>query len=104
MTRKTTTEITQIIKFHLAKDEISPRLVCKYAVKTDVDQSQIFNLQHFTLYLDCQNNHYEVDLLSISTFNPIPYSIWMKKNTQQKKLDNDHKKRPIPFNRKRKSN
>ena len=35
----------------------SPRLECKYAVKTDIDQSRINNLQHFPLYLDCKNNH-----------------------------------------------
>ena len=55
---------------------------CKYAVKTDIDQSQINNLQHFPLYLDCQNNHYEVDLLSTSTFKPIPYSHWIENNTK----------------------
>ena len=56
---------------------------CKYAVKTDIDQPQINNL-HFPLYLDFQNNHYEVDLLGTSTFKPIPYSHWIKNNTQQK--------------------
>ena len=61
LTRKTTVEIKQNIKFYLAKDGTSPRLECKYAVKTDIDQSQINNLQHFPLYLDCQINHYEVD-------------------------------------------
>ena len=84
LTRKITVEIPQNIKFYLAKDEISPRLECKYAVKTDIDQSQINNLQQFLLYLDCQNNHYEVDLLGTSTFKPIPYSQWIKINTQQK--------------------
>ena len=58
---------------------------CKYAVKTDIEQSQINSLQHFPLYLDCQNNHYEVDLLGTSTFKPIPYSQWIKNNTQQKR-------------------
>ena len=62
LTRKTTVEIPQNIKFYLAKNKTSPRLECKYAVKTDLDQSQINNLQHFPLYLDCPNNHYEVDL------------------------------------------
>ena len=38
------------------------------------------------LYLDCQNNHFEVDLLGISTFKPIPFSSWIKNNTQQKPL------------------
>ena len=57
LTRKTTVEIPKNIKFYLAKDETSPRLEFKYAVKTDLDQSQINNLQHFPLYLDCQNNH-----------------------------------------------
>ena len=79
LTRKTTVEKPKNIKFYLAKDETSPRLECKYAVKTDIDQSQINNLQHFPLFLDCQNNHYEVDLLSTSTFEPIPYSQWIKK-------------------------
>ena len=37
LTRKTTVEIPQNIKFYLAKDETSPRLECKYAVKTDID-------------------------------------------------------------------
>ena len=73
-----TVEIPKNIKFYLAKNETSPRLECKYAVKTDVEQSQINNLQHFPLYLDCQNNHYEVDLLGTSTFKPIPYSQWIK--------------------------
>ena len=61
-TRKTTVEIPQNIKFYLVKNETSPQLECKYAVKTDIDQSQINNLQCFPLYLVCQNNHYEVDL------------------------------------------
>ena len=74
LTRKTTVEIPKNIKFYLAENETSPRLECKYAVKTDVEQSQINNLQHFPLYLDCQNNHYEFDLLGTSTFKPIPYS------------------------------
>ena len=55
--------------------------ICK---KTDVDQSQINNLHYFPLYLDCQNNHYEVDLLEKSTFKPIPYSSWMTNITQLK--------------------
>ena len=42
------------------------------------------NLQHFPLYADCQNNYYEIDLLGKSTFKPIPYSSWIKINTQQK--------------------
>ena len=86
LTRKTTVEIPQNIKFYLAKkNETSPRLECKYAVKTDIDQPQINNLQPFPLYLDCQNNHYEVDLLGTSTFKPIP-SHWIKNNTQQKTI------------------
>ena len=52
--RKTTVEKLQKIKVYLAKDETSPRLECKYAVKTDIDQSHINNLQHFPLYVDCQ--------------------------------------------------
>ena len=81
LTRKTTVEIPQNIKFYLAKKETSPRLECKYALKTDIDQSQINNLQHFPLYLDCQNNHYEEDLLGTSTFKPLPYSHCIKNNT-----------------------
>ena len=61
LTRKTTVEIPQNIKFYLAKNKTSPRLECKYSVKTDIDQSQINNLQPFQLYLDCQNNRYEVN-------------------------------------------
>ena len=82
--RKTTVEIPQNIKIFLAKDETSPRLQCKSAVKTDIDQSEINSLQHFPLYLNCQNNHYEVDLLGKSTYKPIPYSTCIKNNTQQK--------------------
>ena len=82
LNRKTTVEIPKNIKFYLAKDETSPRLECKYAVKTDIEQSQKNKLQHFPLYLDCQDNHYEVDLLRTSTFKPIPYSQWIKNNTQ----------------------
>ena len=86
--QKTTVEIPKNIKFYLVKDETSPRIECKYAVKTDIDQSQINNLQHFPLYLDCQNNHYEVDLLGTSTFKPIPNSQWIKNNTQQNRIQN----------------
>ena len=93
ITRKTTVEIPQNIKFYLAKDEASPRLECKYAVNTDTEQSQINHLQHFPLYLDCQNNHYEVDLLGTSTFKPIPYSHWITNNTQQKTVSKNHIKR-----------
>ena len=53
-------------------------------MKTVVEQSQINNLQYFSLYLNCQNNHYKVDLLGTSTFQPMPYSSWIKNNTQQK--------------------
>ena len=97
-TRKTTVEIPKNIKFFLAKHETSPRLECKYAVKTDIEQSQINNLQHFPLYLDCQNNHYEVDLLGTSTFKPIPYSQWIQNNTQQKQIKHHlHKKDLFPL-------
>ena len=74
LTRKTTVEIPQKIKFYLAKNKTSTRLEGKYAVKTDLDQSQINNLQFLPVYLNGQNNHYEVDLLGTSTFKPIPYS------------------------------
>ena len=98
LTRKTTVEIPKNIKFYLAENETSPRLECKYAVKTDIEQSQINNLQHFPLYLDCQNNHYEVDLLGTSTFKPIPYSQWIKNNTQQKRTkQHPHKKDNFPL-------
>ena len=97
-TQKITVEIPKNIKFCLAKDETSPQLECKYAVKTDIDQSQINNLQHFPLYLDCQNNHYEVDLLGTSTFKPIPYSQWIKNNTQQERIKQQpHKKDLFPL-------
>ena len=72
LTRKTTVEIPQNIKFFLAEDETSPRLQCKYALKTDLADSQINKLQNIPLYLDCQMNHNEVGLLGKSTFKPIP--------------------------------
>ena len=81
LTRKTTVEKPQNIKFYLAKDETSPQLERKYAVKNDIDQSRKNNLQH----LDCQNNHYEVDLLGTSTFKPIPYSNWIKIKLKKRK-------------------
>ena len=84
ISRKTTLAIPQNTKLFLAKDEISPRLECKKALKTDLDNAQLNNLQHFSLYLDRQNNHYEVDLLANSTFKVIPYSSWIKNNTKQK--------------------
>ena len=93
LTRKTTVEIPQNLKFYLAKDETSPRLEYKYAVKTDIEQSQINNLQHFSLYLDCQNNHYEVYLLATSTFKPIPYHIGSKIILNKNELNNNHIKR-----------
>ena len=68
------------------KDETSPRLDCKYALKSDLDVARINNLQYFPLNLDCQNNHYELDLLGNSTSKPISYSSWIKNNTQQKPL------------------
>ena len=86
LTRKTTIEIPQNMKFFRAKYETSPRLQSKNAVKTDVDQSQINILQHFPLYLDFQNNHYENDLLGKSTFKPMLYSSWINNNTQQKSV------------------
>ena len=98
LTRKTTVEKPQNIKFYLAKIETSPRLECNYAVKTDIDQSQINNLQHFPLYLDCQNNHLEVDLLGSSTFKPIHYSHWIKNNTQEKTIKQQpHKENTFPL-------
>ena len=98
LTRKTTVEIPKNIKTYLTKDKTSPRLECKYAVKTIIDQSQINNLQHFPLYLDCQKNHYEVDLLGTSTFKPIPHSQWIKNNSQQKKVkQQSHKKDLFPL-------
>ena len=67
LTRKTKVQIPQNIKFFLAKDENSPQLECKSALKTDIDQSQLNNLQKFPPYLDCQNNHYEVGSLGKRT-------------------------------------
>ena len=62
-----------------------------HGTKVDIDQSRINNLQHYPLYLDCQNNHFEVDLLGKPTFKPIPFSTWTKNNTQQKQF------RPQPY-------
>ena len=47
--------------------------------------------------MNCQNNH-NFDLLGTSTFKPIPYSHWIKNNTQQKRnKQQPHKKDPIPL-------
>ena len=103
-TRKTTIEIPQNLKFFLAHDETLPRLRCKYAVKTDIDQSQIINLHYFPQYLGCQNNHYEVDLLGKFTFKPIPYCSWIQKNNSKTNQSKIIQNRSIPFIRKRKPN
>ena len=92
LTRKTTVEITQNSKISLAKYETSPRLQCKHEVKPDIDQSQINSLQHFQLYLDCQNNHFEVDLLGKSTYKLITFSSWIKNNTHQNQLNKNYTK------------
>ena len=56
------------------------------------------NLQHFQLYLFCQNNHFEVGLLCTPTFKPIPYTHRIKNNTQQKlNKQQPHKKYPFPL-------
>ena len=86
ITRKTTAEIPQTTKFFLAKDNISTQLECKYAVKADYDWAHLNNLQEFQLYLDCQNNHYEEELLGNSTFKPIPNSSCPKNKLQTKPL------------------
>ena len=79
----------------MQKTKHHPDWNAKYAVKTDIEQSQINNLQHFPLYLDCQNNHYEVDLLGTSPSKPIPYSQWIKNNTQQKRTKQHPPKKTI---------
>ena len=94
LTSKTTVGIPQNLKFFLAKDETSPRLHCKYAVKTDIDQSQINKLHHFALYLDCQKNHYELDLLGKSTFKTLTNLSWVKNKSQQSQ-SNKYKKKQI---------
>ena len=67
-----------------AKKGTSPRLECKYAVKIDFDTKQRITLELFPLYLDCQNNLYEVDILDKDVFKPIPSSSLIKNNTQLK--------------------
>ena len=54
----------------------------KVAGKYDCDTKQINHLEHLGLYLDCQNNGYEVDLLGNHTWQSIPYWSWLKNNTQ----------------------
>ena len=87
-----------IAKFGLPEILVTDNGTKLQQVKTDIHQSQINNIQHFPLYLDCQNNHYEVDLLGTSTFKPIPYSQWIKNNTQQKRVkQHSHKKDLFPL-------
>ena len=77
ITRKTTVEIPENIylqKLLLAKRRYIAQLESKYAVKTEYLK---------TKYLDCQDKHYELDLLGISRFKPIPYSSSIKNNSQQ---------------------
>ena len=64
-------------------------------MKTDIDQSQIINLQHFSEYLDCPNNHF---LLEKPTFEPIPYTSCIKNNTHQKSINQkSYKTDPFPL-------
>ena len=100
LTRKTTVKIPQNIIFFLAKDETSPRLERKYAVKTDLENAQ----KSFPLYLDCQNNHYEEDLLGTSTFKPIPFSSCGQKQNRTKASQTKNIKESFSFLRKRKFN
>ena len=53
LTRKTTVEIPQNNKFCLGKNETSPRLECKYAVKTDIDQSKNKQFTTFPTLFRC---------------------------------------------------
>ena len=52
--------------------------------KTDHKNSQMKNLQHFSKYFDCRDEHNQIDLLGKSLFKPIPYSSCIKYNIQQK--------------------
>ena len=85
-----------------AEDETSPRLQCKYAIKTDVEQSQIKNLQLSPLCLDCQDNHYEVELLGTSTIKPISYTPWIKKLHSKNHSNKNYIKKCILLNREKK--
>ena len=77
---------------------------CKYAVKTDIDQSQINNLQ-FPLYLESQNNHYEVDSLVLPRLSQFHIHIGSRILLNKNELKNNHlKKGPISLNRKKISN
>ena len=60
-TRKTTVEIPQNTNLFLAKDKKSARLKCDDTGKIDYDTNQINTLDYFPL--ECQNIHYEVDVL-----------------------------------------
>ena len=69
ITRKTMVEIPQNMKFFLANDETSQRSEYKNAVKIDLDNAQIINLQFFSLYLGCQRKPLQCRLVR----KPIPY-------------------------------
>ena len=61
ITKKTTMEVPQNIKTFLAKDKTSPRSICNHALKTDCINKQLNKTEPFSIYLDCQENDYEVD-------------------------------------------
>ena len=61
----------QNTKFFLAKDETSPRLEWKYAVKTDVDHAQINNLQHFISFHNLQHSRFIQDQTQTEIITPI---------------------------------
>ena len=71
ITRKTTVERPQNTKFFLPKDETSPRLEWKYAVKTDVDHAQINNLQHFISFHNLQHSRFIQDQTQTEIITPI---------------------------------
>ena len=74
LARKTTVKLPQNKKKYSGKNKKSPRLECNYAVRINSNTKHINILENFTLYLYCQNNHYEVDLVGKDTFKSIPYS------------------------------
>ena len=67
---------------HQTRFEEIKKLLKERILKTIPDPIQPFYAMCDASKLDCQNNHYEVDLLGTSTFKPIPYSQWIKNNTQ----------------------
>ena len=62
------------------------RQIIEHYLKDICNLTQQYGIYTIELRHNLHHNHYEIDLLGTSTFKPIPYSQWIKNNTQQKRI------------------